>query len=139
MEYPKEVAVEEVKIHSGTRVKLKRIAEEAISGEFLERLREFAHKAEEIEAVYVFAIQAENEPEHPAMAIALRDRWLRKKDEEFLRLVDEIQLLLPQDLSLNLYRFGASELIARFCLQSVEPTYLRSSEWETKQKKKLGA
>jgi len=130
--------VDKVKIHSGTRVKLKRIADEAFPGQFLEQLREFAHREEEIEAIYLFAIQSEDQPESPAMAIALRDRWLRKQDEEFLRLVDEVQLLLPEDLSLNVYRFGAAELIASFCLESVDPAYLRSADWAAKQRKKYG-
>ena len=131
-----EAIVEETKIHSGTRVKLKHIHESHLQQDFLERLREFAHRQEEIEAVYLFAIEAEGEDEHPAMAIALRERWLSKKGEEFLRLVDEVQLLLPADFAVNVYRFDASDVIARYCLDNLQPLYLRSDSWAKRQQKK---
>lgn len=133
-----EANVEEVKIHSGTRVKLKHIDEIHLRQDFLERLRDFAHREEEIEAVYLFAIEAEGEEEHPAMAIATRERWLSRRGEEFLRLVDEVQLLLPEDLALNVYRFDASDVIARYCLNNLEPLYLRSDGWSKRQKKRYG-
>lgn len=130
--------MEETKIHSGTRVKLKRINESYLEQGFLERLREFAHRQEEIEAVFLFAIEAEGEDEHPSMAIAVREHWLSRKSEEFLRIVDEVQLLLPANFAVNVYRFDSSDIIARYCLDNVQPTYLRSDSWIKRQKKKLG-
>jgi hypothetical protein len=140
MDHPQawEAIMEEVKIHSGTRVKLKRINETHLEPDFLERLRDFAHRQEEIEAVFLFAIEAEGAQEHPAMAIAMREHWLSRKSEEFLRLVDEIQLLLPADFAVNVYRFDASDIIAHYCLDNLQPLYLRSEPWLKRQKKKLG-
>jgi len=128
--------VDEVKIHSGTRVKMKKLDEDTLPPDFLTRLREFAHKQESVEAVFLFALQPEDQEEQICLALGVRKSLFGKRDEEFLRLVDEIQLLLPGDLSLNLYRFGASELLARFCLESLEPAYLSGPSWRNKQVKK---
>ena len=128
--------MEEVKIHSGSRIRLKRIDEGSLPEEFVTRVREYAHKEERILAVYVFALQAEGQPEQPSMAIALRTGFLAKKDEAFLQIVDELQLMLPDDLSVNLYRFGASDFLASYCVNNVEPLYLRNAAWLEKQRKK---
>lgn len=129
--------MDEVKIHSGTRVKLKHIEEIVLPQDFILRLKEYAHKDERILAVFFFALQPESQPEQPSMAIAIKSGLFSKGDEVFLQVVDEIQLLLPEDLSLNLYRFGASEFLAKYCLKDLEPVYLRSAGWLDKQKKKL--
>lgn len=128
--------MEEVKIHSGTRVKLKHIDEDVLPIEFVTRLKEFAHKDERIMAVYFFAIQAEAQTEQPSMAIALKAPLFGKSDESFLHVVDEIQMLLPDDLAINLYRFGASDFLARYCVENLEPVYLRASAWLDKQRKR---
>jgi len=129
--------VEEVKIHSGSRVKLKRIDEGGLPHEFLDRLRDYAHKEERIEAVFAFALQSEGREEQVSLAVAIRAKIFGKPDEDFLQVVDEIQMLLPEDLAINLYRFGASDLLARYCAHHVEPLYLRSAAWLEKQRKKL--
>jgi len=129
--------VEEIKIHSGSRIKLKRIDEGHLPPDFITRLKEYAHKEERIQAIYVFALQPEAQPEQASMALAIKSGLFAKKDESFLHVVDEIQLMLPEDLPINLYRFGASEFLARYCLKSLEPVYLRSTAWQEKQRKKL--
>ena len=129
--------MEEVKIRSGTRIKLKRIQDEVLPPDFILKLREFAHKDERIQAVFIFAIQAEEDVEHPSMALAVKAGLFGSRDEIFLRLVDEIQMMLPEGLSLNLYRFGASEQLSRYLANNVEPVYLRSTGWLEKQRKKL--
>lgn len=126
----------EIKIHSGTRVKLKGIEEDSLPGPFLLRLREFAHGDNRIEAVFLFAIQLEDQPEQVSLAIALRKVFFSPKNEEFLQIVDEIQMLLPEDLAVNLYRFDSSAFLATYCAHSVEPIYLRSSSWLKKQQSK---
>ncbi len=126
----------EVKIHTGTRVKLKGIEETSLPESFLTHVREFAHKDRRIEAVFLFAIQLEDQPEQTSMAIALKKTFLAPKNEEFLQIVDEIQLLLPDDLAINLYRFGTSDFLAGYCAHSVEPIYLRSASWLKKQQSK---
>ncbi len=126
----------EVKIHTGTRVKLKGVDEESLPGAFLARLREFAHADTRIEAIFLFAIQLEEQPEQMSLAIALKKAFFSPKNEEFLQIVDEIQLLLPEDLAINLYRFGASDFLASYCAHTVEPTYLRGSAWLKKQQTK---
>ena len=128
--------MDEVKIHSGTRVKMKKLDEDTLSPDFYTSLREFALKQESVEAVYLFALQPEGQEEQICLALAIRKTFFGKQDEEFLRLVDEVQLLLPSDLSLNLYRFGASDLLARFCLESLEPAYVSGPNWLGKQVKK---
>ncbi len=128
--------MDEVRIHSGTHVKLRQLGPGEVPDSFLKRLQEFAHGEKQIEAIYVFGIQPEYQDEHVALVLALKGGFFSDKSEEFLRIVDEIQMLLPPELSINVYRFGASELISGFCLQTVEPVYLRSAEWEERQKKK---
>lgn len=129
--------MEEVKLHTGTRIKLKQYDERQLPAGFLARLREFAHQDTRIQAVYVFAVQPDDQPPQPSMAIALKSGLFDRRDEGFLQIVDEIQLMLPDELSLNLYRFGASDLLARYCVDSVEPVYLRSAAWVDKQRKRL--
>lgn len=129
--------MEEIKIHSGTRVKLKHLREESLPQDFLLRLREFAHKTSTIQAIFMFALEAEGQPEQPSLAIAIRSGMFGARDEEFLHIVDEIQMTLPEELALNLYRFGASEQLARYCVRDLEPIYLRSTSWLDKQRKKL--
>lgn len=132
----KESDVDEVKIHSGTRIKLKHFDEEYLPAEFLNKLQEYAHKEERIQAVYFFAVQPEGQPEQPSMAVAVKSGLFSKGEESFLQVVDEIQLMLPDHLALNLYRFGASDFLASYCLDSLEPLYLRSAAWAQKQKRK---
>jgi hypothetical protein len=130
--------VEEVRIHSGSRIKLKRVDADRLPRDFVERLREYAHREERIQAIYVFALEPEGQAEQVSVALAIKSGLFAKKDESFLQVVDEIQMLLPEDLPINLYRFGASEFLARYCLSHLEALYLRSASWEAKQRKKLG-
>jgi len=129
----------EVKIHSGTRVKLKHYDEATLPADFVARLRDFAHHDDRIQAVFMFEVEPEHQPPQPSMAIALKGGLFQKKDESFLQIVDEVQLMLPPTLPLNLYRFGASDFLARYCVANVEPVYLRSAAWLEKQRKRLGA
>lgn len=128
--------MEEVKHRSGSRVKLKRVDEDVLPDGFVGRLREFSHNREEIQALFVFVLQAEGQPEQLSMAIAIKSGFFSKQDESFLEVVDELQLMLPENLALNLYRFGASEFLARYCAANLEPLYLRSATWLDKQRKK---
>jgi hypothetical protein len=128
--------MDQTKIHTGTRIKLKKIDETALSKDFLARIRDFAHGESEIQAVFLFSLQQEAEIPQPSMVIAIKSGFFSKGNEEFLNIVDEIQLILPEDLSLNLYRFEASDVVARYCANSVEPLYLRSAAWLKKQRKK---
>jgi translation elongation factor EF-G len=128
--------VEEVKIHSGTRVKLKHIDEEVLPQDFLLKLKEYAHKEERIQAIYLFAVEPEAKAEQPSMVIALKTGFFSKEDESFLEVVEEVRMMLPGELSLNLYLFGASDTIARYCVDSLEPVYLRATAWLEKQRKK---
>ena len=130
--------MEEIRIHSGTRVKLKRVDEESLPVGFLDRLRSFAHDDERIQAVWFLAIQAETAAEQPSLVLAVKGGSLfGKKEDAFLQIVDELQTMLPDDLAVNIYRFGASDLLARYCLDSLEPLYLRSPAWLEKQRKRF--
>jgi hypothetical protein len=129
--------VEEVKIHSGTRVKLKKFNESLLDPAFVSKLQEYALHDQRIEAIYLFAIQSEGHEEQLSMAIAISVGMFKKVDEEFLSVVDEIQLLLPPDLSVNLYRLMGTPLIDRYCLEELDPLYLKSAAWRDKQLKKL--
>ena len=128
--------MDRTKIHTGARIKLKKIDETALSVDFLARIRDFAHGGSEIQAVFLFSIQQEAEVPQPSMVIAIKSGFFSKGNEEFLNIVEEIQMMLPEDLSLNLYRFEASDVVARYCAHSVEPLYLRSTAWLEKQRKK---
>lgn len=128
--------MDEVKIRSGTRVKLKHVDEDTLPLEFLSRMRDYAHKDERILAVYFFAIQVGDQDEQPSMAVAIKSGMFKKADEIFLQVVDEIQMILPEELSINLYRFGAAEMLTKYCIENLEPLYLRSANWLEKQKKK---
>jgi hypothetical protein len=128
--------VEEVKIRSGTRVKLKHVDEDVLPQSFVIKAKEYAHKDERILAVYFFAIQVGDQDEQPSMAVAIKAGMFKKQDEVFLQVVDEIQMILPEDLSINLYRFGAAELLTKYCVENLEPIYLRSQAWLDKQRKK---
>ncbi len=130
--------MDEVKIHSGTQIKLKRVADSDIPSEFLVRLQELAHREEAVQAAYLFAIELPGKEEQISLALAVKGRLFRKADEEFLRIVQEIQLILPEDLSVNLYRFESSPPVASYCLKTLEPVYLRSAAWRQAQLKKLG-
>lgn len=129
--------MDEVKHHSGSRIKLHPLDEGAVPQDFAIRLKEYAHKEERIQAIYFFALEPEDQPEQPSMAVAIKSGLFAKADEAFLQVVDEIQIMLPDDLSLNLYRFGASDFLARYCLKNLEPVYLRSTAWLDKQSKKF--
>jgi hypothetical protein len=128
--------VEQVKIHTGTRVKLKHIDEDALPQGFLLKLKEYAHQHTRVQALYVFAIEPEAQVEQPSMAVAVKSGLFGKEEQSFLEVVDEVRLLLPEELSLNLYRFGASETLARYCVDNLEPVYLRSAAWLEKQRKR---
>jgi hypothetical protein len=41
-------------------------------------------------------------------------------------------------MPINLYRFGASEFLAKYCLDNLEPIFVRTPNWLDKQRKKLG-
>ena len=129
--------MEEVKIHSGSRIKLKKVDESALPQEFLGRLREYAAGDETIDAIFMFALQSEGRDEQLSMAVAMKGGLFANKDESFLQVVDVIQVLLPEDLPMNLYRFGASEFLARYCAHNIEPLFLRNPVWLDKQRKKL--
>ena len=131
--------MDEVKYRSGSRIKLHRLDENVVPADFIARLREYAHKEERVQAIYLFALRPEGQEEQPSLAVAIKTGLFSKTDEAFLQVVDEIQLMLPEELSLNLYRFGASEFLARYCAHHLEPVYLRSAAWLDKQRKKLGA
>jgi hypothetical protein len=126
----------EVKIHSGTRIKLKRIQEEALPPSFVSRLKEFAHGDDRIQAVFIFAIETEAAPAQPCLSIAVKSGFFAGKNDGFLQIVDEVQLFLPDDLAVKIYRFGESETLTRYCLDRVDPVYLRSAAWLQKQRKK---
>ena len=129
--------MDQTKIHTGTRIKLKKIDESALPEDFLARVREFAHGEASIQAVFLFALQQEAGAPQPSMVIAIKSRFFSKGNEEFLNIVDEIQMLLPDELSLNLYRFESSDVVARYCAHSVEPLYLRSTAWLKKQRREF--
>jgi hypothetical protein len=129
--------VEEVKIHSGSRIKLKKVDESALPQDFLARLRDYAAGDETVEAIFMFALQSEGREEQVSMAVAMKGGLFSKQDESFLQVVDVIQVLLPEELPMNLYRFGASEFLARYCAHNVEPLFLRNPTWLDKQRKKL--
>lgn len=128
--------MDETRIHTGTRIKLKKIHENALPEDFLGRIRDFAHGESPIQAVFLFSLQKEEESPQPSMVIAVKKGLFSSGNEKFLNIVDEIQLVLPEDLSINLYRFEASDLLARYCAHSVEPLYVRSAAWLEKQRKK---
>ena len=128
--------MDEVKIHSGTRVKLKRAADDVLPASFADSLRQSSHADERVQAVFVFSLQVEDGGDHTCLAIALRTGLFSKDDEAFLDVVEHIQSVLPDDLSLNLYRFGASDFLASYCVEHLEPLYLRSAAWLEKQRRK---
>ncbi len=128
--------MDETKIHTGTRIKLKKIDQNVLTGDFSARLREFAHGEKTIQGVFLFSIQQDEENAQPSMAIAIKSGFFSSGNNEFLNIVDEIQLMLPEDLAIKLYRFEASDVVARYCANSVEPLYLRSNTWLEKQRKK---
>ncbi len=124
-------------IHSGTRVKLKRVDESALPAGFLDRLRQTAHGDDRLEAVYLCAVEAEGRSEQLSLVIAVRQSLLGKPDERFLAVVNELRLTLPPGLGFNLYRFGASPVLAKYCVESLEPLHLRSTAWLDKERKRL--
>jgi len=130
---------EEIRIHSGTQIKLRRLEVEEIPSDFLQRLMELAHRQRQVEAVYLFGMQPKDDQERIALVLALRGGIFSNKSEDFLRLVEEIQTFLPADLSINVYRFGSSQLIAGYCLQTLEPVYLRSADWVKKQLRRFAS
>lgn len=128
--------MEEVKIHSGSRIRLKRVADNVIPAAFLERLLEYAQTDDRVEAIYVFALQPEEQDEQPCLTVAVKSGFFSKGDESFLQVVSEIQNMLPEDLAINLYRFGASDFLASYCVKNLEPLFLRHPGWLDKQRKK---
>ncbi len=128
--------MDETRIHTGTRIKLKKLDEGSIPEQFLTRLREYAHGEPAILAVFIFALQRDDDEPQPAMVIAIKSGLFSKGNETFLNIVDELQLMLPDDLSFNLYRFDTSDVLAAYCVHSVEPAYLRTAAWLEKQRKR---
>ncbi len=129
--------MDEVKIHTGTRVKLKRLDEATMPQAFLEKLRQLIHKEELIQVVYLFALEAAGEPKQASLAVGLKSGILSRNDHEFRRIVDEIQLLLPPEVALKIYRLDAAPLIAQYCYDTLQPLYLRSAAWLEKQRRSL--
>ncbi|NOZ96042.1 MAG: enhanced serine sensitivity protein SseB [Acidobacteria bacterium] len=129
--------VDEIRIHSGTQVRLRGLRDDELPASFLQNLQELARRERQVEAVYLFGMQPEDEEERVALVLALRGGLFSNKSEEFLRLVDTIGQLLPSDLSINVYRFGASQLIAGYCLQTLDPVFLRSPDWVEKQRRRF--
>jgi len=129
--------LDEVRIHTGTQIKLKRVDEESVPAAFLERLRELAHREEAVQAVYLFAIEIPERGEQLSLALGFSKSIFHRKDDEFLRVVGEIQLLLPEDMPINLYRLESSPPVARYCLGELEPVYLRSAAWRDKMLRKV--
>jgi len=126
----------EVKIRSGTRIKLKKVDEDGIDREFMIQLKETAQQHEMVEAIFLFSMQKDDGPENICLSIAMKKKIFGDSNEEFLAFVDEIQIILPEDLPLNIYRFSSSEFLASFCAHKVEPCHLRSRTWLSKQQKK---
>lgn len=131
--------MDETKIHTGTRIKLKQISRDEIPAAFVQQITEFAHNESRILAVFLFGLQQGDDEIQPSMVIAIKTGLFSSGHEAFLNIVDEVQLRLPEDLALNLYRFDSSEVLARYCANSVEPLYLRTTGWLDKQKKKYPA
>lgn len=129
--------MDEVKIHTGTRVKLKKLGEEALPAEFLDRLRQLAHKEDLIQALYLFILEKGEGAEQPSLAVGLKSGILSRNDNELRRIVDEVQMLLPEGLELTVYRLDASPPIARYCFESLQPLYLRSASWLARQRRSL--
>ena len=129
--------MDEVRIHTGTQIKLKRVDEATVPGEFLERLRELAHREDTVQAVYLFAIEIPGRGEQLSLGLGLSKRLFRRKDEDFMRIVNEIQLILPEDMPVNLYRLESSVPVARYCLGELEPVYLKSASWREKMVRQL--
>ena len=129
--------MEEVKIHSGTRVKLKKVNESDLDQTFISKLQEYALHDRRVEAIYLFAVQSEGSEKQLSMAIAISVGLFKKIDEEFLSIVNELQMMLPPDLSVNLYRLLGTPLIDRYCLEELDPLYLKSTAWRDKQIKRL--
>lgn len=129
--------MEEVKIRSGTRIRLKPVDESEFPDEFLTKVRELAHRNESVQALYLFEIVTDSGVQR-SMAVGVKTSLFKKAAEEFLRIVDEIQMILPPELPLNLYRLAATPVVARFCLDELEPIYLRSAAWKKKLQKKIG-
>ena len=130
--------MEKVTIHSGTQIRLKRVREETVPKPFLDRLRAFAHREESIQALYLFALEIPGRGEQISIALGLGKSLFRRRDDEFMRLVSEIQLMLPEDFPVNLYRLEASPQVGRYCLANLEPVYLRSAAWRDRMLRKLG-
>jgi hypothetical protein len=130
--------LDQVKIHTGTRIKLKHVDEDVLSRDFALKLKEFAHKDERVVGIFLFALQPGDGAEQLSLAVAIKSGlFKRNQEEDFLGVVDEIQLMLPDDLAINLYRFGSSDFLAKYCVENVEPLYLQDAAWLVKQRKKL--
>jgi hypothetical protein len=128
--------VDEVRLHTGTRVRLTPLEVGDLPADFAAHLRAFASADDRIEAVFGFRLQADDRDPQPSLAIAIRSAWLGRADDAFIAVVERLQHHLPDDASLNLYRFGASELLARYCTERTEPLFLRSPSWLERQRRK---
>jgi hypothetical protein len=129
--------MEETRIRSGTRVKLKRVDAENLPRRFLDDLVHLASSDARVVAVFLFALEPEGLPAQLSLALALKSRAFGKKDEDFLRLVEDIRGILPEDLGVNLYRYGSTEQLASFCAHSLEPLYVAHPQWIAGQRARL--
>lgn len=128
--------MDEVRLHTGTRVRLSALEPDDLPADFTDRLQRFAAADEHIEAVFGFRLQADDREPQASLAIAIRGTWLGRPDETFIGVVERLQHHLPEDASLNLYRFGASDFLARYCVERVEPVFLRNPSWLDRQRRK---
>jgi len=128
--------VDEIKLHTGTRVRLSVLESDDLPAGFTDRLQRFAAADDHVEAIFGFRLQADDREAQPSLAIAIRAAWLGRPDEAFIGVVERLQHHLPEDASLNLYRFGASDFLARYCVERIEPLFLRNPSWLDRQRRK---
>lgn len=129
--------MDEVRIHTGTRVKLKRLDDSALPPGFREQLRRLAEASEVVQAAYLFALQPAGQAEEISLAVGVKGGLLARSDRQLQRIVDEIQRFLPEGLALKVYRLDTSPLIAHYCYDSLEPLYLRNPAWLERQRRAL--
>lgn len=127
--------MDQVKIHTGTRIKLKRLEPGTLPADFEGRLQELLHGAELVQAAFVFVLETPEAPEQASLALGLKGGILSRGDAELRRIVEEIQLLLPPELPLKVFRLDASPVVRRYCLEQLEPLYLRSYAWLAKERR----
>ena len=129
--------MDETRIRSGTRVKLRRVDTTGLPTTFLDGLRNLAEGDGRIVAIFLFAVEPEGQDSQLSLALALKSRPLGRKDEDFLHLVENISAILPEDLGVNLYRYGSTEQLASFCAHSLDPLYVADETWLVRQRARL--